>query len=87
MSVSMNCPLIERLFFESSKSGAVSHSYGFCVSIVFELFAYNFPISGRDESLKLPTCVDLVNKCPNIESLALRGFKLHDCKVRILVKV
>ncbi|WCJ21543.1 F-box/RNI-like superfamily protein [Euphorbia peplus] len=61
VSVSMNCPLIERLFFESSKSG-------------------------RDESLKSPTCVDLVNNCPNINSLALRGFKLHDCKVRILVK-
>lgn len=61
VSVSMNCPVIERLFFESSKTG-------------------------RDESLKSPTCVDLVNNCPNLASLALRGFKLHDCKVRILVK-
>ncbi|XP_048232642.1 F-box protein At4g02760 isoform X2 [Ricinus communis] len=61
VSVSMNCPLIERLFFESSKTG-------------------------RDESLKSPTCVDLVTNCPNLTSLALRGFKLHDCKVRILVK-
>ncbi|KAJ9188124.1 hypothetical protein P3X46_003516 [Hevea brasiliensis] len=61
VSVSMNCPLIERLFFESSKTG-------------------------RDESLKSPTCADLVNNCPNLISLALRGFKLHDCKVRILVK-
>ncbi|KAJ9171971.1 hypothetical protein P3X46_015264 [Hevea brasiliensis] len=61
VSVSMNCPLIERLFFESSKTG-------------------------RDESLKSPTCVDLVNNCPKLTSLALRGFKLHDCKVRILVK-
>ncbi|KAH1081353.1 hypothetical protein J1N35_021114 [Gossypium stocksii] len=61
MSVSSNCHLIERLFFESSKTG-------------------------RDDSLKSPTCVDLVNNCPNISSLSLRGFKLHDYKVRILVK-
>uniref|UniRef100_A0A2P2KCG8 F-box domain-containing protein n=4 Tax=Rhizophora mucronata TaxID=61149 RepID=A0A2P2KCG8_RHIMU len=61
VSVSMNCPLIERLFFESSKTG-------------------------RDDSLKSSTCMDLVNFCPNLTSLALRGFKLQDCKVRILVK-
>ncbi|MBA0617645.1 hypothetical protein Godav_027072 [Gossypium davidsonii] len=61
MSVSSNCHLIERLFFESSKTG-------------------------RDDSLKSPTCVDLVNNCPNISYLSLRGFKLHDYKVRILVK-
>ncbi|XP_022771116.1 F-box protein At4g02760-like isoform X2 [Durio zibethinus] len=61
MSVSSNCRLIERLFFESSKTG-------------------------RDDSLKSPTCVDLVNNCPNLSSLSLRGFKLHDYKVRILVK-
>ncbi|KAJ6938786.1 F-box protein SKIP17-like [Populus alba x Populus x berolinensis] len=61
VSVSMNCPLIERLFFESSKTG-------------------------RDDSLKSPTCVELVNNCPNLTSLALRGFKLYDYKLRILVK-
>ncbi|OMO77694.1 hypothetical protein CCACVL1_14886 [Corchorus capsularis] len=61
VSVSMNCHLIERLFFESSKTG-------------------------RDDSLKSPTCVELVNNCPNLSSLSLRGFKLHDYKVRILVK-
>lgn len=61
MSVSANCHLIERLFFESSKTG-------------------------RDDSLKSPTCIDLVNNCPHLTSLALRGFKLHDYKVRILVK-
>ncbi|XVE77791.1 hypothetical protein DITRI_Ditri13aG0091000 [Diplodiscus trichospermus] len=61
MSVSSNCHLIERLFFESSKTG-------------------------RDDSLKVPTCVDLVNNCPNIFSLAMRGFKLHDYKVHLLVK-
>ncbi|KAH7517225.1 hypothetical protein FEM48_Zijuj09G0040400 [Ziziphus jujuba var. spinosa] len=61
MSVSANCHLIERLFFESSKTG-------------------------RDDSLKSPTCVDFVNNCPHLTSLALRGFKLHDYKVRILVK-
>ncbi|KAM6541254.1 hypothetical protein CsatB_005701 [Cannabis sativa] len=61
MSVSANCHLIERLFFESSKTG-------------------------RDDSLKSPTCVEFVNNCPNLNSLALRGFKLHDYKVRILVK-
>ncbi|KAK3193770.1 hypothetical protein Dsin_025080 [Dipteronia sinensis] len=61
MSVSLSCPLIERLFFESSKTG-------------------------RDDSLKSPTCVDLVNNCPHLTSLALRGFKLPDYKIRILVK-
>lgn len=44
-------------------------------------------IAGRDDSLKSQTCVDLVNNCPDLTSLALRGFKLHDYKVRILVKV
>ncbi|KAF5455024.1 hypothetical protein F2P56_024643 [Juglans regia] len=61
MSVSGNCHLMERLFFESSKIG-------------------------RDDSLKSATCIDLVNNCPHLSSLALRGFKLHDYKVRILVK-
>ncbi|PON84210.1 F-box domain containing protein [Trema orientale] len=61
MSVSANCHLIERLFFESSKTG-------------------------RDDSLKSPTCDAFVNNCPNLTALALRGFKLHDCKVRTLVK-
>ncbi|KAE8681723.1 ribonuclease HI-like [Hibiscus syriacus] len=60
MSVSSNCHLIERLFFESSKTG-------------------------RDDSLKSLTCVDIVNNCPNLSSLSLRGFKIHDYKVRILV--
>ncbi|KAM7501345.1 hypothetical protein LguiB_000249 [Lonicera macranthoides] len=60
-SVSKHCHLIERLFFESSKTG-------------------------RDDSLKLPTCSDLVNNCPHLTSLALRGFKLHDYKARVLVK-
>ncbi|WVZ06052.1 hypothetical protein V8G54_019398 [Vigna mungo] len=61
MSVSANCHLIERLFFESSKTG-------------------------RDDSLKAQTCFELVNNCPHLTSLSLRGFKLHDCKVRVLVK-
>ncbi|CAI8614226.1 unnamed protein product [Vicia faba] len=61
MSVSANCHLIERLFFESSRTG-------------------------RDDSLKMQTCSELVNNCPHLTSLSLRGFKLHDCKVRILVK-
>ncbi|KAJ4956543.1 hypothetical protein NE237_013326 [Protea cynaroides] len=60
-SVSKNCHFIERLFFESSKTG-------------------------RDDSLKSPTCFELVNGCPHLTSLALRGFKLHDFKARILVK-
>ncbi|KAK7285334.1 hypothetical protein RJT34_20102 [Clitoria ternatea] len=61
MSVSANCHKIERLFFESSKTG-------------------------RDDSLKAQTCSELVSNCPHLTSLSLRGFKLHDCKVRILVK-
>ncbi|XP_047308664.1 F-box protein SKIP17-like [Impatiens glandulifera] len=52
-SVSKNCQLVERLFFESSKTG-------------------------RDDSLKGPICSDLINNCPHLTSLALRGFKLHD---------
>ncbi|KAM7521599.1 hypothetical protein LguiA_011501 [Lonicera macranthoides] len=60
-SVSKHCHLIERLFFESSKTG-------------------------RDDSLKLPTCHDLVNNCSHLTSLTLRGFKLHDYKARVLVK-
>ncbi|KAK8285449.1 hypothetical protein V6Z11_D08G222300 [Gossypium hirsutum] len=62
MSVSSHCHFIERLFFESSKTGM------------------------EDDSLKSPTCFELVNNCPNLSSLSLRGFKLHDNKVRILVK-
>ncbi|GAB4829504.1 hypothetical protein Ancab_019177 [Ancistrocladus abbreviatus] len=42
--------------------------------------------AGRDDSLKTSTCADFVNNCPSLTSLALRGFKLHDCKVRILLK-
>ncbi|XP_010908931.2 F-box protein SKIP17 [Elaeis guineensis] len=42
--------------------------------------------TGRDDSLKSPTCIGLVNGCPNLTTLALRGFKLHDHKVRILLK-
>ncbi|GAB2241385.1 hypothetical protein Droror1_Dr00018160 [Drosera rotundifolia] len=60
-SVSGSCPLLHRLFFESSKAG-------------------------RDDSIKLQTCVNFVNNCPELTTLALRGVKLHDPKVRILVK-
>ncbi|KAL8214949.1 hypothetical protein R6Q57_004398 [Mikania cordata] len=60
-SVSRNCPLIERLVFESSKTG-------------------------RDDGLKFPTCNEFVLNCPNITTLALKGFKLHDYKARMLVK-
>ncbi|XP_039120761.1 F-box protein At4g02760-like [Dioscorea cayenensis subsp. rotundata] len=42
--------------------------------------------TGRDDSLKSTTCLDLVTGCPNLISLALRGFKLQDHKVKILVK-
>ncbi|XP_024974211.1 F-box protein At4g02760-like [Cynara cardunculus var. scolymus] len=60
-SVSKHCPLIERLVFESSKTG-------------------------RDDGLKYPTCNEFVLNCPNITTLALKGFKLHDYKARMLVK-
>lgn len=36
--------------------------------------------------MKSSTCVDLVNGCPGIMSLTLRGFKLNDHKIRILIK-
>ncbi|KAL1547238.1 F-box protein SKIP17-like isoform X1 [Salvia divinorum] len=42
--------------------------------------------TGRGGSLKFATCYFLVNNCPYLFSLALRGFKLHDPKVRVLVK-
>ncbi|KAJ6832444.1 F-box protein-like isoform X1 [Iris pallida] len=42
--------------------------------------------AGRDNSLSSATCVDLVNGCPRINSLGLRGFKVHDHKARSLVK-
>ncbi|XP_015948398.1 F-box protein SKIP17 [Arachis duranensis] len=61
MSVSANCHSIERLCFESSKTG-------------------------RDDSLKTQTCLELVDNCPHLTSLSLRGFKLHDYKIRVLVK-
>ncbi|CAH9078411.1 unnamed protein product [Cuscuta epithymum] len=60
-SISTSCPLIERLFLESSKAG-------------------------RDCSLKLQLCCDLSSNCPNLSSLTLRGFKLHDSRVCVLVK-
>lgn len=62
---------------------SMDHDYG------PQFFSYTCVscIAGRDDSLKSQTCVDLVNNCPNLTSLALRGFKLHDYKVRILVKV
>jgi F-box/leucine-rich repeat protein 2/20 len=93
MSVSANCHFIERLFFESSKTGVVSPSLG-CPVILLSKKTFCLPCifcfsktSGRDDSLKSPTCIDLVDNCPHLSSLALRGFKLHDYKVRILVKV
>ncbi|KAI3678912.1 hypothetical protein L6452_38216 [Arctium lappa] len=60
-SVGKHCPLIERLVFESSKTG-------------------------RDDGLKYPTCNEFVRNCPNIITLALKGFKLQDYKARMLVK-
>ncbi|PKA61384.1 F-box protein SKIP17 [Apostasia shenzhenica] len=42
--------------------------------------------TGRDDTLKSLTCLDLVNGCPHIASLALKGFKLNDHKARILVR-
>ncbi|KAF6162740.1 hypothetical protein GIB67_029009 [Kingdonia uniflora] len=60
-SLSANCHGMERLFFESFKTG-------------------------RDDTLKTPTCIGFVNGCPHLTSLALRGFKLQDYKVCLLVK-
>lgn len=89
MSVIDSCHLIERLFFESSKTGLISTSFGIIFSVfqVICLFIVILKMTGRDDSLKSPTCVDLVQRCPRLVSLALRGFKLHDYKVRILIKV
>ncbi|KAL7607738.1 hypothetical protein Lser_V15G12855 [Lactuca serriola] len=40
----------------------------------------------RDDGLKFPTCNAFVLNCPNITTLALKGFKLHDYKAHMLVK-
>lgn len=87
-AVSVNCHLIERLFLESSRAGEnfmaenllLESSCMACLSSLLFL-------TGRDDSLKSQACNDLVNRCPHLTSLALRGFKLQDYKVRILVKV
>lgn len=85
-SVSKHCHLIERLFFESSKTGNILCTCNLCylrAKYTFIVFSV-----GRDDSLKLsPTCSDLVQNCPNLNSLALRGFKLQDFKVLALIKV
>ncbi|KAK1437278.1 hypothetical protein QVD17_03068 [Tagetes erecta] len=60
-SVSKHCPLMERLVFESSKTG-------------------------RDDCWKTPACNEFVRNCPNITTLALKGFKLQDYKVHMLLK-
>ena len=88
-SVIENCQFIERLFFESSKTGLTSISLDILILffLAIRLFIAILQMTGRDDSLKSPTCVDLVQKCPRLVSLALRGFKLHDYKVRILLKV
>uniref|UniRef100_A0A251TFL4 Putative adaptor protein complex, sigma subunit, AP complex, mu/sigma subunit n=1 Tax=Helianthus annuus TaxID=4232 RepID=A0A251TFL4_HELAN len=41
---------------------------------------------GRDDGLKHPTCYEFVHSCPNITTLAIKGFKLHGYKARMLVK-
>nr|KAJ0228541.1 hypothetical protein LSAT_V11C100044430 [Lactuca sativa] len=40
----------------------------------------------RDDGLKFPTCNGFVLNCPNMTTLALKGFKLHDYKAHMLVK-
>ncbi|XP_057438658.1 F-box protein At4g02733 isoform X2 [Lotus japonicus] len=54
---------------------------------LIERLCFESSKAGRDDSLKAQTCSELVNNCPHLASLSLRGFKLHDCKVRILVKM
>lgn len=66
-----------------------------CATIFFSCTLFMFsssylsfwPCTGRDDSLNSSTCIEMVNGCPNLMSLALRGFKLHDHKIRILIKV
>ncbi|MED6106808.1 hypothetical protein PIB30_007834 [Stylosanthes scabra] len=53
---------------------------------LIERFAFATSKIGRDESLKIQTCTDLVTSCPHVTSLSLRGTRLHDYKVRILIK-
>ncbi|KAH7284469.1 hypothetical protein KP509_34G055400 [Ceratopteris richardii] len=46
----------------------------------------DFSSSWLSYSMRTVSCSELVNGCPNISSLSLRGFKLPDQKVKLLLK-
>ena len=80
MSVSANCHLIKRLFFESSKTCIIAFNKILVMVsklILIHMFlginsnSHVSGLIGRDDSLKSPTCADLVNKCPHLTSLTL----------------
>ncbi|CAM8923152.1 unnamed protein product [Rhodiola kirilowii] len=54
-------------------------------SMIHRLY-FESSIAGRDDNLIAPICDDFVSNCPFLTSLSLRGCKLHDSKVRILIK-
>ncbi|KAL1351510.1 hypothetical protein HN51_015430 [Arachis hypogaea] len=53
---------------------------------LIERFAFAASTTGRNEILNIQTCSHLVAGCPHLTSLSLRGIRIHDYKVRILVK-
>nr|KAJ0217056.1 hypothetical protein LSAT_V11C300136710 [Lactuca sativa] len=55
--------------------------------LISSLMFLSQTLTGRDDGLKFPTCNAFVLNCPNITTLALKGFKLHDYKARMLVKL
>ncbi|KAL1312206.1 hypothetical protein AAHE18_16G020800 [Arachis hypogaea] len=53
---------------------------------LIERFAFAASTTGRNKILNIQTCSHLVAGCPHLTSLSLRGIRIHDYKVRILVK-
>ncbi|VFR02101.1 unnamed protein product [Cuscuta campestris] len=61
--------------------GSISKSCPLIERLVFESSK-----AGRDCCFRLHSCYDLLSNCPNISSLALRGFQLLDSEARMLVE-
>ncbi|CAI9284922.1 unnamed protein product [Lactuca saligna] len=73
---------------DSSSTTLIECNMGSVEAAAKVLNAKHFPVyvAGRDDGLKFPTCNEFVLNYPNITTLALKGFKLHDYKAHMLVK-
>ena len=87
-SVSKHIPLIERLICESSSEGVFKIA-NFLISPVLGNTVGSFLLSHADEhaGLEYATCRNFIRNCPNITTLALKGFEMPDFKALKLVKV